>query len=272
MARAPTDSSLTQPESKMSPLVYPAPLTPLTGTSASGVDVEPLVLGAEDAAFEFHRRVRLPDASELAALEREAGAAVDAIAPTRSSALLKALCVIGHDPRASLQRIHDLISSLVAELSLLIPQQSQDVLRPWLVPTSASDSADSGFIAARPASNEASVEGGASQIVAPAAAFTPRVLQPRHLELDRMLRSQAGAPATPTERHGRRERVASLESLSPTTPATCPEGAVMDDWCCGGESLWIMRERWQKLQNDFFSEKKDRFDLSKIPGEICLVM
>lgn len=34
---------------------------------------------------------------------------------------------------------------------------------------------------------------------------------------------------------------------------------------CGGESLWLLRERWAKLHDDFYSPVKERFDLSKIP-------
>ena len=34
---------------------------------------------------------------------------------------------------------------------------------------------------------------------------------------------------------------------------------------CGGESLWLLRERWAKLHEDFYSPAKERFDLSKIP-------
>lgn len=85
-----------------------------------------------------------------------------------------------------------------------------------------------------------------------------------------MLRSQAGSQviSTVAPGSGAEGRATSQDRLSPQTPASeavLPE-TVGDDWCCGGESLWLMRERWQKLQNDFFSAKKDRYDLSKIPG------
>jgi hypothetical protein len=42
-------------------------------------------------------------------------------------------------------------------------------------------------------------------------------------------------------------------------------GGDAGDSCCGGESLWLVCERWRKLHKDFYNAKKDRFDLSKIP-------
>lgn len=32
-----------------------------------------------------------------------------------------------------------------------------------------------------------------------------------------------------------------------------------------GETLWLMHERWRKLEKDFFHARKQKFDLSKIP-------
>ena len=48
------------------------------------------------------------------------------------------------------------------------------------------------------------------------------------------------------------------EVASTTVASDGPQG-------CGGESLWLLRARWEKLQHDFYSEKKGRFELSKIP-------
>ena len=42
-------------------------------------------------------------------------------------------------------------------------------------------------------------------------------------------------------------------------------GGDAGDSCGGGESLWLVCERWRKLHKDFYNAKKDRFDLSKIP-------
>lgn len=227
-------------------------------------DIDPLtLLGLDDANVELLRRVHLPDAQEIAALEQKAGAIVDAIAPTRAPALLKALCVIGNDPSATLRRILELISSLVAELTSLIPQQNQDILRPWLLRSGSASSSSVDNSLQSPA-DESINSRARSASIAPL-----RIAQPRHSELDRMLRSQAGSRPTVSDApaSGHVPHVSSLESLSPSTPAIerAHEGA-FDEWCCGGESLWLMRERWQKLQTDFFSAKKDRFDLSKIPG------
>jgi inositol hexakisphosphate/diphosphoinositol-pentakisphosphate kinase len=34
---------------------------------------------------------------------------------------------------------------------------------------------------------------------------------------------------------------------------------------CGRETLDMMRERWSKLYRDFYSKKRNTYDLSKIP-------
>jgi hypothetical protein len=243
-----------------------------------------LSTGSAEAAAELRRRVILPDDAEIAELEMAVGPIIDSIAPTRASALLRALSVIGNDPRATLKRIHDLIASLVTEISSLIPQQHQDQLRPWLnaAEFAQEHTLDPGsfLVTSLPTSG----------VLAPAPAITAmpaptlRSQHHRHSELDRMLRSQAESQQvveTSTDMdHGSRmsrdhRAVSRSSSVSPSagidTPHQSPTATIgeepgpFDDWCCGGESLWLMRERWSKLQKDFFNAKKDRFDLSKIP-------
>ena len=41
--------------------------------------------------------------------------------------------------------------------------------------------------------------------------------------------------------------------------------AAVPAYACGSESIWLVRERWHKLEKDLYNTKRNRFDLSKIP-------
>jgi hypothetical protein len=227
-----------------------------------------------EAAAELRRRTSLPDDAELAHLEREAGPLVDAVAPTRASALLQALCVICPDPRATLQCIHDLMSSVIVELTSLIPQQHQDHLRPWLVLSAGQKEHLRGADAAISGTAQSSGASSATGSLGSTSASALRPPQYRHSELDRLLRSQADSQQVVESRAAADlgsesylfDKVRDVSSSpSSETPRTAPaqptpseEPGPFDDWCCGGESLWLMRERWIKLQRDFYSLKKGK--------------
>jgi hypothetical protein len=237
---------------------------------------------AASAGFEFPAGlVYLPTERERDALAAALNPVLlQTIAPTRSTALLRALHVIGSNPLEALHRVHALIGALVAQLQELVMERQAKSNSSAAVPRArAAAPPRGGAVAPSPARGTAPgvMRGSPVLDVKPAdsptfAAEAPsafdgsgdvehQLSSPRHrdTELERMLASQsheqtggAGPSAGPGAE-------SSAEGAAEFSKQDDPEP------CCGGESLWLMCERWRKLHKDFYSSKKERFDLSKIP-------
>jgi hypothetical protein len=231
---------------------------------------------------------------------------VEALVPTRSAALLRALHVIGPDPRTTLHRLHELIRSLEKQLTERLNSDSQRPFREMAAMAAAAAShivppvsATVGVIATISESSDGGVDSDSSQTQKPhsetqpasnySAADTTAAPPPRNTfrdsELERIHRSQykeqteieKGPGASPDAHTPALHGFPGPSIRRSTSTGSGSVGhAAMDalsrrdrlnsaDLCCGGETLWLMRERWHKLQKDFYSLKKDRFDLSKIP-------
>jgi hypothetical protein len=258
----------------------PATLSLHGSGSGRGVQQPNSSSPAATAGFEFPAGlVYLPTQAERDALAAALNPVLlQTIAPTRSTALLRALHVIGSNPLEALHRVHALIGALVAQLQELVLER-QAKSSGGAPRARAAAPPRGGAVAPSPArgTGPGALRGSPVLDIKPAdspkfaaeasSAFDGsgdiehQLNSPRHrdTELERMLASQSHEQtggAGPDAGPGAASSAAGVAEFSKQDD---PEP------CCGGESLWLMCERWRKLHKDFYSSKKERFDLSKIP-------
>lgn len=194
----------------------------------------------------------LSDDGAAATLQQLNSVLVEAVAPTRSPALLRALKTIGPDPRAALARIHKCLQRVAAVLHEKLQQRQasarQALPEPETLPETLPETSP---LVPMEHLSPAELRTSSSE---PTASLAMR----RGVDLSGVaVSNSAGSPLPP--------RAARAQSIIQFDPAIGTPVAPTPSTKLSLDSLWLLHERWRKLAKELYSSKKDRYDLSKIP-------